>query len=150
MLDRSVIGREFAPTHAVVEREALRRFARAIGESNAVFFDEAAARAQGYHSLPVPPTYLFCLKHAGASPDIALRALGVEGGSGKLLHAEQSFEYLLPVCAGDRLTFRERVADVFEKKGGALVFIVLETEVRDATERTVAIIRHTEVIRRDA
>jgi len=149
-LDRSVIGREFPPCFAVVEAEAAQCFARAIGETDVIFFDAAAARARGYRALPVPPTYVFCLKHAGAPPDGALRALGVEGGSGKLLHAEQAFEYLQPICAGDRLCFRERVADVFEKKGGALTFVVLETRVTDAAERTVAIIRHTEVIRSDA
>lgn len=149
-LDRSVIGRQFPPVFAVVEAEAVRRFARAIGETDPVFFDEAAARARGYRGLAVPPTYVFCLKHLGASPDTALRDLGVEGGSGKLLHAEQAFEYLLPICAGERLCFREHVADVFEKKGGALLFIVLETRVSDAEDRTVAIIRHTEVIRSDA
>jgi acyl dehydratase len=146
-LDRSVIGREFPSSYAVVEAEAVRRFARAIGETNAVFFDEAAARAQGYRGLPIPPTYVFCLKHAGSSPDGTLRALGVEGGAGKLLHAAQAFEYLQSICAGDRLCFRERVADVFEKKSGALVFIVLETRVTDDRGETVAIIRHTEVIR---
>ncbi len=79
-----------------------------------------------------------------------LRSLGVEGESGKLLHAEQSFEYVTPICAGDRISFRERVADVYEKKGGALVFVVLETLVTGADERPVAVIRHTEVVRRDA
>jgi hypothetical protein len=147
--DRSIIGREFPPCSAVVEAEAVRRFARAIGETNAVFFDEAAARAQGYRGLPIPPTYVLTLKHAVSSPDSALRALGVESGSGKLLHAEQAFEYLQLTCVGDRLCFRERVADVFEKKGGALVFIVFETRVTDERERPVALIRHTEVLRRE-
>jgi len=148
-LDRSVIGREFPATFAVVEAEAVRRFAQAIGETNPIFLDEAVARGHGYRGLPIPPTYAFCLKHVGSSPDGALRAIGVEGGSGKLLHAEQAFEYLLPICAGDRLCFCERVADVFEKKGGRLVFIVLETKVTDEQQRTVALIRHTEVIRCD-
>jgi N-terminal half of MaoC dehydratase len=149
VLDRSVIGREFPPSYATVEASAALRFAQAIGETNEVFLDELSARTQGYRGLCVPPTYAFVLKHQGASPDAALRELGVEGGSGKLLHAEQAFEYLRPICAGDRLCFRERVADVYEKKGGALLFIVLETRVTDELERLVAVIRHTEVIRRD-
>lgn len=150
MLDRSIIGREFPTLTVTVEVDAVRRFASAIGETNAVFFDEATARAEGYRSLPIPPTYVFCLKHAVSSPDGVLRSLGVEGESGKLLHAEQSFEYVAPICAGDRISFRERVADVYEKKDGALVFIVLETTVSNADERRVAVIRHTEVVRRDA
>jgi acyl dehydratase len=149
MLDRSVIGREFPTVSVTVELDAVRRFARAIGETSPVFFDDAVARAQGYRGVPIPPTYVFCLKHAVSSPDGVLRSLGVEGESGKLLHAEQSFEYVTPICAGDRLSFHERVADVYEKKGGALVFIILETLVNDADERRVAVIRHTEVVRTD-
>jgi acyl dehydratase len=133
-----------------VELDAVQRVARAIGETNPVFFDEAAAHAEGYRSIPIPPTYVFCLKLAVAGPEAALRSLGVEGESGKLLHAEQSYEYLEPICAGDRISFRERVADVYEKKGGALVFVVFETLVSDADRRRLAVIRHTEVIRRDA
>jgi acyl dehydratase len=150
MLDRSAIGCEFPTVSVTVELDAVRRFARAIGETNAVFFDEAAAHAEGYRSVPIPPTYVFCLKLAVAGPELALRSLGVEGQSGKLLHAEQSYEYVAPICAGDRISFRERVADVYEKKHGALVFVVFETLVSDAEERTMAVIRHTEVIRRDA
>ena len=150
MLDRSIIGREFPAGSVTVELDAVRRFAGAIGETNRIFFEEAAARAGGYRSVPIPPTYVFCLKHAVSSPDEVLRSLGVEGESGKLLHAEQSFEYVAPICAGDRLNFRERVADVYEKKNGALVFVVLETAVSDDNGRRVAVIRHTEVVRRDA
>jgi acyl dehydratase len=150
MLDRSVIGREFPAVSVTVDLDAVRRFASAIGETNRIFFDEAAARAGGYRGVPIPPTYVFCLKHAVSGPDEVLRSLGVEGESGKLLHAEQAFEYVAPICAGDRLNFRERVADVYEKKAGALVFIVLETVVSDDSGRRMAVIRHTEAIRRDA
>jgi hypothetical protein len=133
-----------------VDAAALRCFAQAIGETDPIFFEVSAARAAGYRDLPIPPTYAFCLKHLGGSaPDGALRALGVEGGSGKLLHAEQAFEYLEPICAGDQLCFTERVADVYDKKGGALTFVVLETHVSDAAGRVLALIRHTEVIRND-
>ena len=120
MLDRSIIGREFPTLTVTVGTRCSAALRRAIGETNAVFFDEATARAEGYRSFPIPPTYVFCLKHAVSSPDGVLRSLGVEGESGKLLHAEQSFEYVTPICAGDRISFRERVADVFEKKDGAL------------------------------
>lgn len=32
-----------------------------------------------------------------------------------------------PVCGGDRITFSERIADIREKKGGTLVFVVTRT-----------------------
>jgi acyl dehydratase len=149
-IDRSIIGRALPTVSATVELAALQQFARAIGETDALYFDPEVARSRGYRAVPAPPTYIVCLKHAVCPPEGLLATLGVEGGSGKLLHAEQSFEFQEPACAGDRLSFAERVADVYERKGGLLQFIVLETTVRNQDARHVAVIRHTEVLRTDA
>jgi hypothetical protein len=150
MIDRSLIGYEFPPTHARVEAAGVSAFARAIGETDRVYFDRDEAIARGYRNIPVPPTYAFILKHCSADPESRLATLGITGGSGKLLHAEQSFSYKAPIVVGDQLTFRERVADIFEKKGGSLIFVVLETVVTNDRGQEAAIIRHTEVLRVDA
>ena len=42
----------------------------------------------------------------------------------KLLHGEQGFTYHRPACAGDTITVRSRVSEIFDKKGGALEFVV--------------------------
>ena len=41
-----------------------------------------------------------------------------------MLHGEQEFSYHAMAYAGDELTARSRVTDVYEKKGGALEFLV--------------------------
>ncbi|MET0984669.1 MAG: MaoC family dehydratase N-terminal domain-containing protein [Steroidobacteraceae bacterium] len=150
MIDRSSIGREFPAVQARVEADGVRAFARSIGETDPIYFDHDAAVARGYRGIPAPPTYAFCLKLNTVSPEHTLESLGVHAGSGQLLHAEQSFSYKQPICVGDELTFRERVADVYEKKGGSLIFIVLETIVSNSQGQEAQRIRHTEVLRVDA
>ncbi len=47
----------------------------------------------------------------------------------RVLHGEQSFIYHRMAYAGDTLRFESRIADIYEKKGGALDFVVRETRV---------------------
>ena len=44
MLDRSFIGHKFDAHTVEIEKGRLRFFAKAIGETNPIYFDEAAAR----------------------------------------------------------------------------------------------------------
>ena len=62
--------------------------------------------------------------------------------TGRVLHGEQSFTYRRQVFAGDVLTFRPRIVDIYDKKGGALEFVVRDTEVSDHVGATVAELRH--------
>ncbi|MNF15520.1 hypothetical protein D3C80_2181650 [compost metagenome] len=48
---------------------------------------------------------------------------------GRILHAEQSFVYHKMAYAGDVLTFDSVISDIYEKKGGALQFLVIEARV---------------------
>ena len=47
----------------------------------------------------------------------------------RVLHGAQSFRYLAPAYAGDRLTFAARIADVAVRRKGALTVVVRETDV---------------------
>ena len=47
----------------------------------------------------------------------------------KILHGEQKFIYHAPVVVGDVLTFRSEIADVVQKKGGAMTLITVTTKV---------------------
>jgi acyl dehydratase len=151
-LDRSNIGKRFPAVHASVEAGEIRAFARAIGETNPVYFEESAALARGYRSIVAPPTFAFCLKmkHQSESPERLLwSVLGTDGEGITLLHAEQSFVYESAICAGDALTFEEHIEDIYEKKGGALVFVVLETRATNQRGERVARFKHTEAARRN-
>ncbi|MNO00223.1 hypothetical protein D3C81_2200660 [compost metagenome] len=65
----------------------------------------------------------------------------------KILHGEQSFTYHKPVCAGETITVRSRIADLFDKKNGALEFLVKTSEVRNDNDELVAEMRSVLVVR---
>jgi acyl dehydratase len=127
MLDTQHIGHWLAPGRAEVEKGRLRFFAKATGQRNPVYFDEAAAAQAGYRSLPVPPTFLFCLEMeaCGSGQLCDLFSIGI----GQLLHGEQHFTYHALAVAGDILSFAGRIIDVYHKKNGALGFIRVGTRV---------------------
>ena len=145
MIDRSHIGATLTPYTVEVEKGALRFFAKATGQSDALYVDEEVARAAGYASLPVPPTFLFCLEMGGPNPNEMRQRLGVD--IARVLHGEQQFTYHAPVCAGAVLRFEPRVADIYAKKNGALEFIVRETRVLDQQGALVAELRAVIVVR---
>jgi len=129
------IGVVSEPRTVVVEPSFLKFFARATGETDPIYFDEAAARAAGHSALPAPPTYLFSL--ALGAPAKRGEVLDPDNGIGvdmrRILHGEQSFAYHRPIHAGDRLTLTTTTRDIYEKRGGALEFIVQDTRaVNDA------------------
>lgn len=145
MIDRKFIGHELPPHSALVEAGRLRLFAKAIGETDPVFSDEAAARAAGHPGLPAPPTMAFCLDMDIPDPFGYLAEMGVPVQN--ILHGEQSFSYHAPIYAGDSLSFRSRIADIYAKKGGALEFIVKETRVENQDAALVAELRAVVVVR---
>jgi acyl dehydratase len=75
------------------------------------------------------------------------RELGVD--LARVLHAAEAFRYFAPVHAGDRLTFASRIGNVYQKKGGALTFLVKETDVTNQHGVRVAELRATIVVRGD-
>lgn len=145
MIDRKHIGRVLPSYDVEVEKGRLKFFAKAIGETNPIFTDEQAARAAGHPSLPIPPTFLFTLEREHSHRFDYLQMLGAD--LHKVLHGEQSFVYHKVVHAGDVVTFEPRIADIYDKKGGALEFIALETAVKDAHGAPVAELRSLIVLR---
>lgn len=145
MADKSLIGRSLGTRSARVESGRLLFFAKAIGETNPVYTDEAAASAAGHKSLPVPPTFLLCLESEGSDVFEMMKILNFD--LGRILHAEQEFIYHRMAYAGDMLTFEVTVADVYEKKGGALQFVVNATRVTNQHGEHVADVRSSLVQR---
>lgn len=145
MIDKQWIGHDLGRSVLPIERGRLRFFAKAIGETDPVYTDEAAARDAGYADLPAPPTFLFAAELDSGAFFALLERLGVP--LGKVLHGEQRFEYLAPVVAGDTVTVSSRVADLYEKKNGALEFIEIESQAVNQHGAPVARLRSVTVVR---
>lgn len=139
MLDKSLIGHALKPASIRIEEGAVRFYAQAIGETDPICRDLDAARAAGHPSLRVPPTFLSCLQGMVSSTRDVLTLVGFD--IARILHAEQGYTYHHPVFAGDTLTFERSIVDLYEKKGGALQFVVMASKVTDQRGRHVADMR---------
>ncbi len=62
------------------------------------------------------------------------------------LHAEQHFKYTNMAYAGDVLTYRSEVVDIYDKKNGALEFLAQDNFITNQLGQDVAEFRRTLVI----
>lgn len=145
MIDKRYIGHTLPVFSTVVEPGRLRFFAKATGQTDPIYSDEAAARAAGHPGLPVPPTFLFCLEMESPDPAAIRNLLGMDYRT--LLHGEQGFTFHAMAYAGDTLTFEQRIHDIYAKKGGALEFVERKTSVTNQRDELVAELRCVTVVR---
>ncbi|HEY3941084.1 MAG TPA: MaoC family dehydratase N-terminal domain-containing protein [Acidimicrobiales bacterium] len=151
-----------------IEAGHVMMFARAIGDPNPVYYDEASARERGLEGIIAPPT--FVQASAQFDPDYGLRpkigepwfgsgreATGVDrsgggaggGGGGTGLHAEQHYEYARPLRVGDVLSATVRPGQTWEKegrRGGTMRFSESITEYRDQHGELVVTARSVGVL----
>lgn len=136
-IDRKHLGYSFPEFTVTVEPARLALFAQAIGEKNPQFATSAA-----------PPTFMKAIEGEHGSSRAILEALGVE--LRRVLHAEQQFDYLAPIAAGDVLTVRRTVADLYDKKNGLMDFIVIESVLHNAAGTLVGRSRQVVLVRNPA
>ena len=135
-LDRKVIGHEFKAFSATAEAGKVRLFCKAIGEEDPIYQSEEAAKKAGYSKIPVSPTFLQALTNDDPEKGGLLKLIHVD--IGLILHGEQHYDYYAPVYVGDTITCQQKVTDMYDKKGGALWFVVSETSMKNQSGKPVA------------
>lgn len=146
------IGRPTGAGTIHVERGSVSRFAHGVTDTNPVYHDLAAARAEGFDAPPLPPTWTFSSGFLGTWPeDQPEDPTGNEGNpmmkimrelmknGGLVLHGEQEFRYHQSVECGDVLRWQGAITDIYakESKGKVMTFIVMETVFRNAADEPV-------------
>ena len=136
MADQSKLGFEFPVYTFTVEEEKIIEFAIAVSQKenkeqiNPIYYDEDAAKKAGYQGIPVPPTFpTISFFWTGGGLMATIKTLGID--ISKLLHREEEYEYFGSIYAGDVLTRKMKVTDMFEKgkKERFVSVTVLETEI---------------------
>ena len=145
MIDKKWIGYKLPDSTLELDRSRLRFFAKVIGETDPVYTDSAAAREAGHPDMLVPPTFLFAAELDSGAMLMMLKDLGIP--MMRILHGEQSFSYHMPVYAGDKVTVEATVTDIYNKKGGALEFVVKDSRVTNQHGELVAELRAVLVVR---
>lgn len=106
---KAKVGKESPPWMFEVTTTGVRAFARGVGITDPVYYDEAAAKNAGYPNLPAPLTYsgtpVFIPGQSDDTFSMPLSGdLTVEHGLPNAMDGGKETEYLEQVCAGDTLT----------------------------------------------
>jgi acyl dehydratase len=126
------IGKTYPATVYAVGREKVREYAQAVGETNPVYLDPAAARAAGHADVVAPP--MFCVVYGMAAMAPAMFDPEVGINFAMMVHAGQEFRWGPLVVAGDEITTTASVKDVAERDGrGYYVFETVSVNDRGET-----------------
>lgn len=143
---RAQIGKESEPTTLEIDKTSVRMFARAVGYTDPVYYDEEAAKAAGYRSLPAPPGYLgtpvYDPNRRGARPQ---QMMEPSRPLKRMLNGGTDVEYLADICAGDVLTSSSAVSSIEERQGrlGEMLITTTKTTYRNQDGKVVAIMTGT-------
>ena len=136
MADKSKMGMEFPAYTFKIEKDKIIEFAIAISqkenkeEINPIYYDEDAAKKAGYKGIIAPPTFpTTSFFWTGGGLMGTIKTLGID--LGRLLHREEEYEYFGNFYAGDIITRKMKVIDMYTKGKGkrAIDVTVLETEM---------------------
>ena len=135
--NQHLVGKESPPSTVRVDRSRIRQFARAVGLDDPTYFDDAAAKRQGYPAIVGPPTLLIALGQ------------DVEPGGGQmprlqwnvatLLHEGTEIQFDRPIFADDVLTIKSQLKSITRREGksGARVIYTIEQAFYDPQGKRV-------------
>jgi acyl dehydratase len=133
---RTAKGVTTASVNVQIERGRICFFSRVLGERDPLFTDVEAARAKGHPDIAAPPSYFMVIE---ALADEEMLRRGEEGAVKLvgcdfryLLHGDEHYSYDGLIYAGDEVSFSTKVVDFYDKKNGAMEFVVLESVITHA------------------
>jgi acyl dehydratase len=139
----AAIGKRYPPVVYAVGREKIREYALAVGETDPLHLDLAAARAAGHRDLVAPP--MFCVVYSGPALGPALFDPEVGIDFARMVHGGQEFSWGPLVVAGDEITTTLSIKDVSER--GPMGFFVFESVSTNQDGETVCVGTWTNIVR---
>lgn len=149
---RAEIGKRSEKWTCEVDKLQVRMFARSVGHTDPIYYDEKAAKAAGYRSLPCPPGYLGTPVF---DPRTSEATFGGRRGGGpgpqpsrplrRILNGGTEIEYMADICAGDVLTAVNYISDIQERTGslGEMLITTSKTEYTNHDGKVVAVMTGT-------
>ena len=120
------VGKQYPETTYEVGLEKIREYANAVGQTEPVHHDREAARQAGYRDVVAPPMFAVVYSAPALGPAILDPDVGINFAA--MVHGGQEFVWGEPVCAGDEITTRAKVQEIYEKDGkGFYVFESVST-----------------------
>jgi acyl dehydratase len=139
----NAVGKTYPPSVYAVGREKVREYALAVGETNPVHVDVQVARRAGYTDVVAPPMFAVvystpAVVTAVFDPDVAMN-FAME------VHGAQEFRWGPLVIAGDEITTRASIKDIYERDGHG--FYVFETVSVNERGESVCTGTWTDIVR---
>jgi acyl dehydratase len=120
-VNTQAVGKTYEPTLYAVGREKIKEYARAVGETNPVHLDVAAAREAGFADVVAPPMFAVVYSSRAVAPGMLDPEVGMNFAM--MVHGGQEFQWGPLVVAGDEITTTASVKDISEADGrGYYVF----------------------------
>jgi acyl dehydratase len=126
-----------------VGREKVREYASAVGETDPLYHDPEAARAEGFADVLAPP--MFAAVYCGPAiwPALVDPEVGIDFA--RLVHGAQEFTWHELVVAGDEITTEAELDETSER--GGLKFFVFRTTSTNQRGELVCEGRWTNIVR---
>ena len=148
---RKYIGTEIPQARGryPVEYDAIRRHCHMVDDNNPLFLDPEYAKDTEHGAVLCPPSGWLALYFAslGPWPAVFEPVLPIVPTPGKrIVNMSQEVEWSARIKAGDHLSVRRRVADIFQKGisiDREAVWIVAEAVISNQRGETVCTIRNT-------
>lgn len=137
------IGKTYAPTDYAVAREKIREFAHAVGETDRLHLDPAAAREAGFADVVAPPMFAVVYSAPAVAPAILDPEVGLDFAH--MVHGGQEFRWGPLVVGGDEISTTTSVKDISAR--GEMGFYVFETRSVNQRGATVCTGTWTNIVR---
>jgi acyl dehydratase len=127
MIDPKLVGKTYPPTKYVVGVEKIKEYVNAVGETNPLCRDEAAAKAGPYGEIVAPPTFAVVYTKDMAGQMLFDKELALN--IAMLVHGEQEFIFHKPVKHGDVVISTGRLKAVEARKQNLVTTFEVESRV---------------------
>lgn len=142
---KAFVGKEVGPGEPLtIYQQDVERFARVVGETAPMYFDDEAAKRSVFGGRPMPLAYPLTNFASGTERDFNLPI-----GARRRLRGGDELILKRPVLVGDTLRAKTRLCDVEEKMGQSSKMTILkyETEYINQREQVCMIVRTTIIMR---
>jgi len=135
-IDKKLIGKKYPDISFAVEKQRLRFFSTATSQTDPIYFNEKFAKQKGYPSIVAPPTFLTTVGYEKDNPYDFLDELGIE--IDRVLSACQNYIFYNLIFAGDLISMKSRISDIYDKKSGKLQFVEISSTFNNQKATKVA------------
>ena len=164
---KSLIGKKSVQITScdTIERGSIRRFTQAIMDHDPLYWDDAQAAKTRYRKIMAPPLYPFhimSLQPSGTPDplDQAIKNPDYDGAGDfmtsrglppipipfkRLLNGAIEVEFFKYGELGDKIITTSKYVDIFQKEGkkGVLIFVTMETEIKNDRGDLLVIYKQT-------